>query len=120
MTTEQHDTPTMPDARFYSLKEAAAVLRISPATLSRQCAAGIFPHVRIGRTLRIPIAEVERLEAGEPARETVMDVPDYVTGTGSLFSGAPEADSPEDVDEGALTACPDGHECEACAPEAAR
>lgn len=99
MTTDQPNMPAMPDARFYSLKEAAAVLRISPATLSRQCAAGTFPHVRIGRTLRIPIAEVERLEDGAPARESVLDVPDYVTGTGSLFTDVPEADSPEDVDE---------------------
>ena len=95
MTTEQHSPPVLPDARFYSLKEAAAVLRVSPATLSRQCAAGTFPHVRVGRTLRIPIAEVERLEAGASARVSVLEVPDYVTGTGSLFD-APEADSPED------------------------
>lgn len=107
MTTEQHSPPVLPDARFYSLKEAAAVLRVSPATLSRQCAAGTFPHVRVGRTLRIPIAEVERLEAGASARVSVLEVPDYVTGTGSLFDGpaadhfdylegAPEADTPED------------------------
>lgn len=107
MTTEQ---PTGPDARFYTLKEAAAVLHVSPSTISRQCSAGTFPHVRIGRTLRIPIAEVERLEAGAPARGSVLDVPDYSTGTPSMFTppaadhfdyldSVPEADSPEDVDE---------------------
>lgn len=104
MTTEQH---TGPDARFYTLKEAAAVLNVSPSTISRQCTAGTFPHVRIGRTLRIPIAEVERLEAGAPARTTVLDVPDYSTGTPSMFPAAahfdylesiPEADGPDDVD----------------------
>lgn len=95
MTTEQKSPPAMPDTRFYTLKEAAAVLHVSPATLSRQCAAGTFPHVRVGRTLRIPIAEVARLEAGATQRTSVLEVPDYVTGTGSMFD-VPEADSPED------------------------
>lgn len=113
MTTEQ---PTGPDARFYTLKEAAAVLHVSPSTISRQCAAGTFPHVRIGRTLRIPIAEVERLEAGEPARGSVLDVPDYSTGTPSMFDAVPEADSPEDdadMDRRGITSCPDDG-CESC------
>lgn len=97
MTSEQHTEATVP-SRFYTLAEAASALNISTSTLSRHCKAGTFPHVRIGRTLRIPIAEVERLEAGSPARESLLDVPDYVTGTGSMFSSVPEADSPEDVD----------------------
>lgn len=95
MTTEQ--TP-LPAGRFYSLKEAAAVLGVNPSTISRQCAAGTFPHVRIGRTVRIPVAEVERLERGEPQRSGVIDVPDYTTGTPSMFD-APEADSAANVDE---------------------
>lgn len=93
MTKEQAPAPT--DPRFYTLKEAAEILRVNPSTLSRQCAAGTFPHTRVGRTVRIPVAEVERLERGEPQRAGVMDVPDYVTGTPSMFD-APEADSPED------------------------
>jgi len=97
MTSDQH-TPSGVPSRFYTLAEAAAALNVSTSTLSRHCKAGTFPHVRIGRTLRIPIAEVERLEAGEPARDSLLDVPDYVTGTGSMFD-VPEADSPEDVDE---------------------
>lgn len=88
-----------PDTRFYTLGEAAEILRVNPSTLSRQCAAGTFPHVRVGRTVRIPVAEVERLERGEPARSSVIDVPDYVTGTPSMFDAIPEADSPEDTDE---------------------
>lgn len=116
MTKEQ--PPTLPDARFYTLAEAASILRVNPSTLSRQCAAGTFPHVRVGRTVRVPVAEVERLERGEPMRESVLDVPDYVTDTPSMFDAdmlptrdpaapvrvapvatdlVPEADSPEDV-----------------------
>ena len=72
-------------ARFLTLKEAAAILNVNPSTLSRKCAAGEFPHVRIGRSVRIPAAEIERLERGEPARDSVLDVPDYVTGTPSMF-----------------------------------
>ena len=101
MTTDEQDP------RFYTLKEAATILAVNPSTLSRQCSAGLFPHVRIGRTVRIPRAEVERLERGEPQRTTVLDVPDYETNTPSMFStvtdadmdAVPEADSPEDVDE---------------------
>lgn len=73
------------EPRFYTLGEAAEILRVNPSTLSRQCAAGTFPHVRVGRTLRIPVAEVERLERGEPARSTLIEVPDYTTGTPSMF-----------------------------------
>lgn len=97
MTTEQQ-APT-PDARFYTMKEAAAILNVNPSTISRQCQAGTFPHVRIGRTVRIPVAEVERLERGESQRTSVLEVPDYVTDTPSMFDSIPEADSPEDVDE---------------------
>ena len=77
-------------SRFYTLKEAAEVLGVNPSTLSRQCAAGLFPHVRIGRSVRIPIAEVDRLERGEPSRSSLMEVPDYVTDTPSMFDTLPE------------------------------
>lgn len=91
-------TADTPDARFYTMTEAAAILNVNPTTISRQCAAGLFPHVRIGRTVRIPVAEVERLERGEPQRTSVLDVPDYSTGVPSMFDVIPEADSTEDVD----------------------
>lgn len=94
---EQITDPDSP--RFLTLAEAAERLRVNPSTLSRQCANGLFPHVRVGRVVRIPAAELERLEAGEPARSSMLDVPDYGTGTPSMFNGIPEADSPEDVDE---------------------
>lgn len=97
-THEQVTPPAGTPARFYTLSEAAAVLNVSASTLSRHCKAGTFPHVRIGRTLRIPIAEVARLEAGEAPRGSLLPVPDYSTGTPSIFDGIPEADSPEDVD----------------------
>lgn len=101
MNTDTHDPEAVKasPARFYSLKGAAEILGVHPATLSRQCSAGMFPHVRIGRTVRIPVAEVERLERGEPQRSSVIDVPDYVTGTPSMFDDVPEADSDDDIDE---------------------
>lgn len=109
--TENSDSAPSIDPRFYTLREAAAILAVHPSTISRACADGKFPHVRIGKSVRIPVAEVERLEAGEPARAGVLDVPDYTTGTPSVFDGAaaptgsrstfwaPSADGPEDVDE---------------------
>lgn len=118
--THQPDDVAASPARFYTLAEAASILRVNPSTLSRQCASGLFPHVRVGRTLRIPVAEVDRLERGEPMRDSVLDVPDYVTDTPSMFGTettpapsptapvrvapvavdrVPEADGPEDGDE---------------------
>src|SRR5699024_7869843 len=85
-----------PDMRFYTLGEAADILRVNPSTLSRQCAAGTFLHVRVGRTARMPGAELERPERREPARSSVTDGPGYTTGTPSMFDSIPEADSPED------------------------
>lgn len=85
MTTNEETMAPDARARFYTLKEAAEVLGVNPSTLSRQCAAGLFPHVRIGRSVRIPIAEVDRLERGEPSRASMMDVPDYETDTPSMF-----------------------------------
>lgn len=88
MNTDTHTTDDVAasPSRFYTLKEAAAILNVNPSTLSRQCAAGIFPHVKIGRVVRIPVAEVDRLERGEPARSSVIDVPDYSTDTPSMFA----------------------------------
>lgn len=83
--THSGDDLRASSSRFYTLKEAAAILKVNPSTLSRQCSAGLFPHVRIGRVVRIPVAEVERLERGEPARRDLLDVPDYVTDTPSMF-----------------------------------
>lgn len=114
--TQEQDSPTTTPARFYTLTDAAAVLNVDPSTLSRHCASGNFPHVRIGRAVRIPVAEVERLERGEPMRSSLIDVPDYETGTPSMFDAperprgamvtvaevaldrVPEADSPEDTE----------------------
>lgn len=74
---------TSPD--FYTIAEAAAILRVNPATVSRQCKAGQLPHVRIGRVVRIPAAELDRLKRGELPRTSLLEVPDYATGTPSML-----------------------------------
>ena len=43
-----------------TLKEAAAVLRISIKTLQRRIAAGQLSAIRDGRMLRITLSEIER------------------------------------------------------------
>lgn len=85
MNNNEETLPPDARARFYTLKAAAEILGVNASTLSRQCAAGLFPHVRIGRSVRIPIAEVDRLERGEPSRSSMMEVPDYETDTPSMF-----------------------------------
>lgn len=77
MTTNQ--TPAADNTpRFLTMKEAAERLAVSPSTISRACKVGTMPHIRIGASVRIPRAEIERIERGEPTRPP-MHLPSYAT-----------------------------------------
>lgn len=47
-----HQMP-IPDGELYTIKEVAALLRLSVRSVSDKIKAGIIPAVKIGRTLRI-------------------------------------------------------------------
>jgi len=53
-------TSLAPRLQLLTLKEAAAILRISIKTLRRRIAAGAISAVRDGRMLRIALSEIER------------------------------------------------------------
>jgi excisionase family DNA binding protein len=53
-------TSLAPRLQLLTLKEAAAILRISIKTLRRRIAAGQLSAIRDGRMLRITLAELER------------------------------------------------------------
>jgi excisionase family DNA binding protein len=48
--------------RFYTIPEAAKLLRMSPATLYREIAAGRFPAVKVRTRLVIPAKAIDEIE----------------------------------------------------------
>ena len=54
--------------RLLSLKEAAAVLGTSPATLRRLIWTGKLPAVRLTRRIQVDLRDLERLIAAAKAR----------------------------------------------------
>ncbi len=51
----------MDDKTFYTVTEAAAVLRVAPATLYRAIREDAFPAVRIRTRYVVPAAALDRL-----------------------------------------------------------
>lgn len=55
-----------------TINETAKILKVSPLTVRRYIARNILHAQRLGRTVRIPRSELERLdESDEPAFETL-------------------------------------------------
>ena len=71
------------DEAFYTLKEAAKLLRIAERTLRRLCTSGKIHGYKVGRQWRIPKALIDRMRSvneedlpdGEP-RDRRRDLPD--------------------------------------------
>jgi excisionase family DNA binding protein len=59
--------------RLFNSKEVSELLGISKQTLRRSIAAGKIKTIRVGRFLRIPSEEVERLMRGEKALLSVQE-----------------------------------------------
>jgi predicted site-specific integrase-resolvase len=60
------DSKPRPNARVYSLKQAAEALGISLRNLERQCLSGQIRSVLVTPRRRlVPISEVDRILAGE-------------------------------------------------------
>lgn len=57
-STTKKAAPTIPDAKFITAKEAAALFRVTHRTIERWTAAGYFHPVTIGRQSLIPRVEV--------------------------------------------------------------
>lgn len=57
-----HNESNMQKRAFVSLTDAASRLGVHPNTLRAACKRGEFPHVRIGRAIRISCAKLEEIE----------------------------------------------------------
>jgi excisionase family DNA binding protein len=54
--------------KLVSVCQAAEILGVSRSTLYELIAAGAFPHIKIGRTIRVPRDAIDDWVAGELAR----------------------------------------------------
>jgi excisionase family DNA binding protein len=50
--------------RYLTVSEVAAVLRVSNMTVYRLVSSGELPAVKVGRSLRLPVEEVDRYLVG--------------------------------------------------------
>jgi excisionase family DNA binding protein len=78
-----------PVPKFYTVPEAARVLRVDPATVYRAIRAGEFPAVRLRTRYVVPVQAVERLAAEAAESLACVDVADLAT---RPPSGAPSPD----------------------------
>jgi excisionase family DNA binding protein len=53
--------PDLPDVRFLTVAEVAAIMRVSKMTVYRLVHAGELPAVRFGRSYRVPESAVSDL-----------------------------------------------------------
>jgi excisionase family DNA binding protein len=53
-------SPAPGSAAYFSVAEAAAVLRVDRKTIHRAVAAGELPFLRLGRVIRIPSAALSK------------------------------------------------------------
>jgi excisionase family DNA binding protein len=64
---ENERETTKPERRVVTLKEAAAILRISRASAYQAAKTKEIPTIRIGRRLLVPLAALERMLSGNAA-----------------------------------------------------
>jgi excisionase family DNA binding protein len=63
----QQGTGVAPEAAFLTVEQAAPQLQMSEQALYAACRVGQFPHIRIGRRIRIParaLAELATIQVG--------------------------------------------------------
>lgn len=71
-----------PPPRFYTVGEAAAILRTSTMTLYRAIAANKFPAVRIRNRVVVPARAIDELEAAALDTRSVVNAADWINATG--------------------------------------
>ena len=72
--TNEKDTPERTEPTFYTVPEAARILRVDPATIYRAIRAGEFPAVRVRTRYIVPARAVERMAAVAAASGACVDV----------------------------------------------
>lgn len=74
MTTHTTDAAQDAAPRFYTVPEAARILRVDPATIYRAIRANGFPAVRVRTRYVVPAAAVERLATEAATSGACVDV----------------------------------------------
>lgn len=87
--TLERDTSIQSVPKFYTVPEAARVLRVDPATVYRAIRDGEFPAVRLRSRYVIPVRAVERLAAEAAASLACVDVADLADTYRSVPAGRP-------------------------------
>jgi excisionase family DNA binding protein len=54
--------------RWVSVRELAAILRVSTSTVYQAVAAGEIPHVRVSNAIRVALLDVRRSTSSKPRR----------------------------------------------------
>jgi len=72
--TEETSTPHDTAPTFYTVPEAARILRVDPATVYRAIRAGQFPAVRVRTRYIVPARAVDRIAAVAAASGSCVDV----------------------------------------------
>lgn len=65
--------------RFYTVKEAAKILRTSSMTLYRSIAANEFPAVRIRDRIVVPARAIDEMEAATLEQHSIVNAADWAT-----------------------------------------
>ena len=79
MTTYTTDATQDAAPRFYTVPEAARILRVDPATIYRAIRANGFPAVRVRTRYVVPAAAVERMAAEAATSGACVDVGQMAT-----------------------------------------
>lgn len=68
--------------RFYNVREAARILRISPMTLYRAIEENAFPAIRVRNRLAVPAKAIDDMEDAALAKRSAVDAADWAPATG--------------------------------------
>jgi excisionase family DNA binding protein len=74
MATETTSAATGGPPAFYTVREAARILRVDPATIYRAIRENAFPAVRVRTRYIVPAAAVEQMAAEAAASGSCVDV----------------------------------------------
>lgn len=78
LSSEQGRTEgSAPPPRFYSVRQAARILDMSPVTLYRAIREGGFPAVRVRGRVSVPAKAIDVMEDAALAQRTVVDAADW-------------------------------------------
>ena len=74
MSAKEHETTAVPRPTFYTVAEAARLLRVDPKTIYRAIREDAFPAVRVRSRYVIPAVAVEQMATEAASSGACVDV----------------------------------------------